>query len=837
MINENRLSIGDPLELTVAPGGAAVGQPLRRVPQLSTPEALSSWQLAREAALIGSAAVGAVLIARWGPGSTVLSPEDASTALAVLAGALALATAAMWHVVRWLTGDGRASLGAGAMALYALVAVPTSAIGTVLGAHGAIEIGRLVVHLVVVALLLASSTESMADSRAGSRKLLFAGLLVVLGTVFFGFYDPARALALSEVPTLRWLVVAAWVIAGVRLTRVAVRNGLEPSLRCGLGLTLLAVAHCYRLATELGQPDNTQTLTFTTLRLVALAFVGLGAMEFGKRALQRVRDGARQVELPLAADPHPTADRSTDKERLSAFANEQAARASQVFDDATQAARRIAAFASQPPGAGWLDGLPRLGFALALLVATVAVSRIPIVMTWLLTREVGVALALVAVAGGVLSAFGCGVLGQLGDEPAGLWLCAGLAFYSVIGIPVATYNASSPDSDAAVSNLRFVSNAMFVALTLAAVLVATRPRRDGWVVLSGGLILGLAAAALGVAYPAESLVLSTSPSIRFGLSVCWLMSGVILIGAGGVRRTSWLSWAGIGCTMIAISHAQRASAGSPFIPLGSAFTSVRLLGVLVIVAGVLPAARRVLIEAYTARHRQLAELQEAQTGLQRVAERDHDIRSGLAVLANANVLLQSRLRPQEERDVLQAAVNAELSRLKVLLRPSGVGDGEDAAYDYELADVIDERMTLQTSAEMDVRVDIEPHLWVHGNPLVLAQVLANVLTNWQRHASGSPLRIQAMRHNEYVVLRVCDFGPGIPAHLENKVFDLAVRGAASSGQGFGLHICRRLLEAESGKIHIQQRQGNGTGCTVVIELLAAETDGPRHTELCNRLIG
>jgi len=955
-----------------------VRQPLYEVSRLSKPDPLSGWQLAREAALVSGAAIAAVLLVRSGARLVSIEPAEASSGLAVLAGALALATASMWHVLRWLTGDGRASLGSGAMALYALVAVPTTALGTVINAPGGMDLGRLTTHAVVVVLLVASSMESMSTLRPGNRKLLAAGLLVVLGSVAYGFIEPESALALSQVPTLRWLVAAGWVLAGVRVTRVAVRNGLTPSMRVGLGLALLAVAHCYLIAAENRPSDGSQGLTFATLRLVALGFIGWGALQFGRRALQKIHDEVRprqpkplpagdaldigpvvhettvryrtagldvhcdvapglvagvtpeiltqilaqlltncaqhasgspvtimawdagdrvvlrvcdkgpgvpdevqptmfdrgiggsepggphrglstcrelltalggeirlyrggtsgdgctiQIELPAAAHPGSRLAPVTDETRFSAFANEQAGRAARAFGEATQAARRVAVIASQPPSARGLESLPRLGLGLALLVATVAVSRVPFVMNWLVTREVGISLALVAVAGGALSAFACGVLGQLGDEPAGLWLCAGLAFYSVIGIPVAAYNANTPDAEAAVSNVRLVANAMFIALTLTAVFAAKRPSRDGWSVLAIGLLAALSAAALGVAYPAESLDVSTNPGVRFALSAFWLASGVVLIATGGTRRTPWMYWAGIGCTIIAIAHTQRAAAGSPYIPLGSTFTSVRLLGVLIVAAAVLPAARHVLVETYAARHRQLAELREAKTDIQRFAERDHDIRGGLAVLANANVLLESRIRPQAEQDVLRSAVNAELKRLNELLKPPDADDGGDPSYEYEIVDVLEERITLQTGPDSDVRMDIEPNLWAYGNPLVLSQVLANVLTNWQRHAPGSPLRIQAMHHGENVVLRICDFGPGIPADIANRVFDLAVRGPASPGQGFGLHICRRLLEGESGQIHIQRRQGRGTGCTVVIELPAATGDGSAR-ELTDR---
>jgi two-component system OmpR family sensor kinase len=280
-----------------------MGQPLVEVPRLSWPEAQAPWRLAREASLVGGTTIAAVLIAHACARLVFISGSEASMALAVVAGALALATAAMWHVVRWITGDGRASLCAGAMALYGLVAVPTTAIGSELDSRSAMDAGRMVAHLVVVGLLLASSMESMARWRPGSRKLLVVGALAVLATITLGVIDPSLARQLSQVPTLRWLVVAGWVLAGVRITRVAARRGLAPSVRVGLGLTVLAAAHCYRLVTEIARPESPSGLAFATLRLVGLLFIGLGALQFCKRALQRVREDVRPRM------PEPVSDR------------------------------------------------------------------------------------------------------------------------------------------------------------------------------------------------------------------------------------------------------------------------------------------------------------------------------------------------------------------------------------------------------------------------------------------------------------------------------------------------------------------------------------------------
>jgi two-component system OmpR family sensor kinase len=122
---------------------------------------------------------------------------------------------------------------------------------------------------------------------------------------------------------------------------------------------------------------------------------------------------------------------------------------------------------------------------------------------------------------------------------------------------------------------------------------------------------------------------------------------------------------------------------------------------------------------------------------------------------------------------------------------------------------------------MDIRLDAELGLFALGSPSSLAQVITNVLTNCAKHAPGSPVRIQASRAGDTVRIRVSDFGAGIEQGTEQAVLEMGVRGAHSNGDGLGLHICQRLLQADGGRIFIRPRRPNEPGCTVFMDLPAA----------------
>ncbi len=111
-----------------------------------------------------------------------------------------------------------------------------------------------------------------------------------------------------------------------------------------------------------------------------------------------------------------------------------------------------------------------------------------------------------------------------------------------------------------------------------------------------------------------------------------------------------------------------------------------------------------------------------------------------------------------------------------------------------------------------------PLLWIDA--VLMEQVLVNLIENVVKYTPpGSPVDIGAQSFSPGFRLTIADYGPGIPAGQESKIFDKFYRGTTESDQsgvGLGLALCKAIVEAHGGTIQASNRIGKGA--EFVIEL-------------------
>jgi PAS domain S-box-containing protein len=157
------------------------------------------------------------------------------------------------------------------------------------------------------------------------------------------------------------------------------------------------------------------------------------------------------------------------------------------------------------------------------------------------------------------------------------------------------------------------------------------------------------------------------------------------------------------------------------------------------------------------------------------------------------------------RDVLQAA-RLETGEVSVQAEPISV------------LPVI-QQVVEQTRAR---RVDRPIHLPTKpGLPLVFAdrdrvsEVLTNLLDNADKYSPpGTPITVDVQADQLSVTFSVRDSGRGVPPADLDRVFDKFYRAdnsdsQAAYGHGLGLYICRRLIEAQGGRIWAENPAGGG----------------------------
>jgi PAS domain S-box-containing protein len=125
-------------------------------------------------------------------------------------------------------------------------------------------------------------------------------------------------------------------------------------------------------------------------------------------------------------------------------------------------------------------------------------------------------------------------------------------------------------------------------------------------------------------------------------------------------------------------------------------------------------------------------------------------------------------------------------------------------------------------------------LWVEADPVRLAQVFANLLTNAAKYTDeGGRIGVRAGEEAGRAVVRVRDTGMGIPAEMLPRIFDpftQAERSLARSygGLGVGLTLVRQLLELHGGTVQaFSDGPGRGSEFVVRLPLLCGGEAGPR----------
>ena len=111
-----------------------------------------------------------------------------------------------------------------------------------------------------------------------------------------------------------------------------------------------------------------------------------------------------------------------------------------------------------------------------------------------------------------------------------------------------------------------------------------------------------------------------------------------------------------------------------------------------------------------------------------------------------------------------------------------------------------------------------------GFPLITAdfsmlkRVLMNLIQNAvQAMPNGGTLKISALCKGNQAWVSVQDTGEGISEEVKNKLFT-PLFTTKSKGQGFGLAVVKRLVEAQGGQITFESQEGKGTVFTIQLPL-------------------
>ena len=119
-----------------------------------------------------------------------------------------------------------------------------------------------------------------------------------------------------------------------------------------------------------------------------------------------------------------------------------------------------------------------------------------------------------------------------------------------------------------------------------------------------------------------------------------------------------------------------------------------------------------------------------------------------------------------------------------------------------------------------------PHIYAEAEQLV--RVPHNLLTNAIDCTHCGEISLDATAENNYITVTVRDTGEGVPEEILPRVFERGVSG--KGGKGYGLSICKTIVEAHGGEIRLESEPGKGTAATFSIPVYSGQNEA-REDEL------
>jgi signal transduction histidine kinase len=194
----------------------------------------------------------------------------------------------------------------------------------------------------------------------------------------------------------------------------------------------------------------------------------------------------------------------------------------------------------------------------------------------------------------------------------------------------------------------------------------------------------------------------------------------------------------------------------------------------------------------------------------------HDLREPITAMALL-VSLMERQGDQPPPPELVEQLRASTARARELVDSvlayarAGALQPERVALSRLVSDVEGDLRARLDEANATIEVRELPE--VDGDPRQLRRVLQNLVANALKFRSEQRpcVEVSAQRGSEEWIVSVRDNGIGLDPTETGRIFGLFARGDTRvEGDGIGLAVCRRIVEAHGGRIWVEALEGGGS---------------------------
>lgn len=127
-------------------------------------------------------------------------------------------------------------------------------------------------------------------------------------------------------------------------------------------------------------------------------------------------------------------------------------------------------------------------------------------------------------------------------------------------------------------------------------------------------------------------------------------------------------------------------------------------------------------------------------------------------------------------------------------------------------------LSITAPSQIKVLEHVEDSLTIWVDTCKMQRVFTNLIKNSiDAMPNGGSLDISSMHSDETVKFSFVDTGSGMPEEVVQKIFTPLFTTKAQ-GMGFGLSICKRIVEAHHGKIEVESALNKGTKFTITLPI-------------------
>ena len=211
-----------------------------------------------------------------------------------------------------------------------------------------------------------------------------------------------------------------------------------------------------------------------------------------------------------------------------------------------------------------------------------------------------------------------------------------------------------------------------------------------------------------------------------------------------------------------------------------------------------------------------------------VASLSHDLKTPITGIKLTTELLKAKTSPDDENaDLTEKLDNIykKADQIDILVNDLFSSTLEDlgvfkVTVSDEEALILDEIVKKYDDRGLSVSTPI-PEVLIRVDRRRMSQVIGNIISNSYKYA-GTQINIVYKLVDEFLEMRICDQGPGVPEEELSLITNKFYRGkqwveSGEDGSGLGLYIARMLMEKMDGEL-LPMNTGDGFGITLLIPL-------------------